>query len=136
MTADPHELRNLAKSPADETNLKRLRQALEQWQKETHDLGSVPESELRERMRPGGIWARVSKPKMTASPASDHSSSATISLTTDTAGASIAYTTEEGEKARWKLYGGQITLDRPARLRAKACRLGFLDSEEVSQRFE
>ena len=39
-----------------------MRSVLEQWQKETKDLGLVPEAELRERMRPGGIWAKVEKP--------------------------------------------------------------------------
>jgi N-sulfoglucosamine sulfohydrolase len=46
-------------------------------------------------------------------------------------GASIAYTTETGEKPRWLLYTGELTLNRPTTLRVKACRLGFLDSDEV-----
>jgi uncharacterized sulfatase len=135
VTSDPHELRNLARSPTHEAELRRLRQALEQWQKDTADLGSVPENELRERMRPGGLWARVSKPKITTG-GSKGSATVMFRVTCETPGASIAYTTETDEKARWNLYSQGITLNRPGRLRVKACRLGFLDSEEASERFE
>ena len=48
----------------------------------------------------------------------------------------MAYTTETGDRARWKLYSQEITLQRPVTLRAKACRLGFIDSPEVVRRFE
>ena len=48
----------------------------------------------------------------------------------------MAYTTEAGDRARWKLYSQEITLKLPVTLRAKACRLGFIDSPEVVQRFE
>ena len=54
VTADPHEVKNLANSERHQSELKRMRQALELWQKETKDLGAIPESDLRERMRPGG----------------------------------------------------------------------------------
>jgi N-sulfoglucosamine sulfohydrolase len=134
VTLDPHELKNLAKSLAHEPDLKRLRQALEQWQKETQDLGSIPENELRERMRPRGVWEQVSKPKITAT--AREGTSVVVRLTCETPGISLAYTTETGERVRWKLYSQEVTLTRPFTLQAKACRLGFLDSPEVEQRFE
>jgi len=65
LSTDPHEVKNLANSEKHQSELIRLRQALEQWQKETKDLGSIPENELRERMRPGGVWAQASMPKIT-----------------------------------------------------------------------
>ncbi|MCI0422999.1 MAG: sulfatase-like hydrolase/transferase [Acidobacteria bacterium] len=135
ITADPHELSNLAKSPAHQSVIQHLRQALEQWQKETKDLGLIPEAELRERMRPGGVWARTLEPKMTERAAKGPAAVA-LSLACETPGASIAYTTEEGDNARWKLYSQEITLKRPVTLRVKACRLGFNDSAEVVRRFE
>ena len=59
---DPHEVRNLAGSAAHQAVLARMRRALDEWQRDTGDLGLVPEAELRERMRPGGVWARVAEP--------------------------------------------------------------------------
>jgi len=133
LNTDPHEVKNLANSRAHQPELQRLRQALEQWQKDTKDLGSIPEDDLRERMRPGGVWAQASQPKITTTAAED-AASVTVRLTCETPGASMAYTTETGD--RWKLYGQEITLKRPVTLRVKACRLGYIDSAEVVRRFE
>jgi uncharacterized sulfatase len=135
LNSDPHEVKNLATSEAHQSELKRLRGALEQWQKETKDLGSIPEDELREQMRPGGVWAQASRPKITTTGA-ESSDSVTVRMACETEGASIAYTTEAGDRARWKLYSQEITLKRPVSLRAKACRLGFIDSPESVQRFD
>ena len=134
LSTDPHEVKNLANSEKHQSELIRLRQALEQWQKETKDLGSIPENELRERMRPGGVWAQASMPKIATT--GDEGVSVTVRLTCETPGASVAYTTEAGDRARWKLYSQEITLKRGVRLRAKACRLGFIDSSEAIQNLE
>ena len=54
---DPHEINNLATSKAHQGVLQRMRKGLEDWRKNTADLGMIPESKLMERMRPGGtIW--------------------------------------------------------------------------------
>jgi uncharacterized sulfatase len=134
LNSDHHEVKNLANSEKHQSDLKRLRRALEVWQKETKDLGAIPEGELRERMRPGGVWAQASQPRITTAGA--HSSTShVVRLTCETPGASIAYATDAGDRARWKLYSGEITLMRPVSLRAKACRLGFIDSPETVQTF-
>lgn len=39
-------------------------------------------------------------------------------------------------QARWLLYAKELTLSRLAVLRVKGCPLGYLDSEEVMQRYE
>ncbi len=44
--ADPFELNNLADDPKHAKKLKELRERLDQWEKETKDLGSTPEPEL------------------------------------------------------------------------------------------
>ena len=49
MNADPHEIHNLADSPAHRSVLKEMREALENWMEQTHDLGAVPERELIRR---------------------------------------------------------------------------------------
>jgi uncharacterized sulfatase len=133
--ADPHEVDDLARSPEHAETLRRLRAELERWMRDTGDLGLVPEDELRERMRPGGVWARAAAPEIEAAPAAA-GGIFKVTLQSATEGASIAYTTEAGDDARWKLYPGELMLAPPAVLRAKACRLGYLDSAEATRRFE
>lgn len=110
-----------------------MRAALDKWRKETKDLGDAPEMELRERMRPGGVWQKVAAPAVSESVAG---SEVKVRLTCATEGASIAYTTDDGEKPRWLLYTGELTLKRPATLRVKACRLGYLDSDKVVKKYD
>jgi uncharacterized sulfatase len=45
---DPHEVRNLAGDPKHRGALERLRRAQETWQRETRDLGLIPEPVLQE----------------------------------------------------------------------------------------
>jgi N-sulfoglucosamine sulfohydrolase len=130
--ADPHEINNLADDPRHQATLKQMRAALDKWQKETKDLGGVPEMELRERMRPGGVWQQVAAPTLSQTAAGD---AVRVKLAVTTEGASIAYTTDSGPKSHWLLYSGEITVKRSATLRFKACRLGYLDSEEKMETF-
>ena len=127
LMADPYEINNLAQSAPHRDTLKRMRGVLDKWQKDTKDLGLVPEAELRERMRPGGKWQQIAPPVITASPDGN------VKLSCATEGASIAYTTEEGKGAHWLLYTKEIMVQKSATLRVKGCRLGYLDSEEVVQ---
>ncbi len=46
---DPHEIKNLASSPAHRAKLEELRGALDRWMEETKDLGAIPETELIQR---------------------------------------------------------------------------------------
>jgi len=130
---DPHEVKNLASSPAHRAVLTRMRQALEAWQKDTGDLGLVPEADLRERMRPGGVWARVAAPAV--KDVQPRAGLVRLSVTSETPGASFAYTTETGDTPRWKLSTGAIELPVPVTVRIKACRLGYLDSEVVTREY-
>jgi N-sulfoglucosamine sulfohydrolase len=43
---DPHEIQNLINSGKHRSKLRELRQALDDWLAETHDLGEIPETEL------------------------------------------------------------------------------------------
>ncbi len=131
--ADPHEINNLAGSPQYQAILKEMRAALDKWRKETKDLGDVPEMELRERMRPGGVWQKVASPTLSENGAG---SAVKVRVACSTEGASIAYTTDAGEKPHWLLYTGELTLNRPATLRVKACRFGYLNSDEVVKKYD
>jgi N-sulfoglucosamine sulfohydrolase len=130
--ADPHEIHNLADDPQHQATLKQMRAALDKWQKDTKDLGSVPELELRERMRPGGVWQQVVAPRLSQTANGD---TVKVKLSCATEGSSIAYTTDGGAKPHWLLYIDELTLKRGATLRFKACRLGYLDSQEGVEKF-
>jgi uncharacterized sulfatase len=128
--ADPHEINNLANDPRHQATLKQMRAALDKWQKETKDLGGAPELELRERMRPGGVWQKVAAPTLSRSASDD---AVKVKLSCATEGSSIAYTTDSGDRPHWLLYTGELTLTRGVTLRFKACRLGYLDSDEKKE---
>jgi hypothetical protein len=111
--------------------LERLRRTLDAWQRETADLGLVPEAELRERMRPGGVWQTVAAPAVTA--VRSPRGTATLTFASDTPGASFVYATGSSAGERWRLAAGPLELTVPVRLRVKACRMGFLDSAVVER---
>jgi uncharacterized sulfatase len=48
VTADPHEIRNLAPMPAHQQKLIELRKAMDEWLKDSKDLGDIPEKKLIE----------------------------------------------------------------------------------------
>jgi N-sulfoglucosamine sulfohydrolase len=135
LAADPHEINNLARDPQHRATLLRMRAAVERWMKEAGDLGLMPETELIERMRPGGVWATTERPVLSLEGGAFDAPVA-VKVSCPTAGASIVYTTEEGERARWRLYSDGIRLTSSARLRVKACRYGYKDSEEVAASYE
>ena len=94
---------------------------------EHHHLGLIPEDELNEQRRPGGKWAVTAKPIITPE-AATFTDAVTVEIACPTEGASIAYTTDDGDKPHWKLYSRPFRFTKPATIRAKACRLGYKDS--------
>jgi hypothetical protein len=82
---DPHEVNDLADDPAYADDLHRLRKALADWQRTYDDLGLVPEEELIERWRPGGVTPTTEPPKVEIVENQ-------IRATCPTPGASIAWT--------------------------------------------
>lgn len=129
--ADPHEVHNLADDWRHRRVLTRMRRALDDWRRETGDLGLIPEHELWEIRRPGGVWARTATPEISA--VMDRGLKWQVTITCATPGASIAWTTSDDEQPRWNLYTGslRLTKEEAARLRARAIRLGYLESDEA-----
>ena len=66
IAADPHETRNLADDPSHAETKRRLRNELQRWRDEYGDLGTVPEVELLDRWRPGGVEPVTDAPVVTA----------------------------------------------------------------------
>lgn len=124
---DPHEVNNLADNWRYRELLQRMRAVMDEWRAETKDLGLIPEAEIWEKRRPGGVWEKTATPEIAWDTNADPS---VVTLTCVTEGASIAYRTESGPDARWLLYHGPFETDA-TQIVAKAIRLGFLESEET-----
>jgi len=146
--ADPYEVNNLAGDPSYEPELRRLREALDQWRTEVGDLGELDEAEMVRRGYPGGerpqtaapLFVPVCEGSYGRRPAPDGASleaPALLQVYCATQGASIAYTLEPGDEARWLLYTRPISLP-PGKtaVRARAIRIGFVESEESVATFE
>ncbi len=137
---DPHQIRNLAEEPAHRAPLERMRTAVTEWMTRIGDQGLINEAEMIQRMWPGGVQPETAQPyivprRSTDAPARQSSIAFTppmeVVVYVPTQGASIAYTTENGPGARWRLYTGPILVDSPMTLRAKAIRYGYKDSAET-----
>ncbi len=123
---DPHEVRNLADEPRYRGVLERMRKVHAKWVKETDDIGLIPEPEFDEMKRPGGQWQKTAEPQFTpfiGGPA--------VAIACPTPGASITYRISGRSKTGWKLYAEPMLLKLDQVLHAKACRIGFKDSNEV-----
>jgi arylsulfatase A-like enzyme len=138
--ADPHQVRDLSAQPAHRATLARMRGAVEAWMTRIGDQGLIDEAEMIQRMWPGGVQPDTARPYIVPRRDTDvPSRPETIALPqpmevvvyAPTQGASIGITTEEGERAGWRLYTGPIRVDRPMTLRAKAIRYGYKESAET-----
>lgn len=56
---DPDEVRNLAALPQHQSTLRRMRKELDQWMREIHDLGLIPESEIAAMAKRYGSEASI-----------------------------------------------------------------------------
>ena len=131
--ADPHEVNNLADDPAYQDVLRQMSEAVDQWMDETGDMGGLPEAQMVERMWPGGVQPTTSPPVLRRfSPGGGTEAPVALRLHCKTQGASIAYTTDQGENPYWHLYHEPLVFNRPVTVRAKAIRYGYEPSEVVS----
>jgi N-sulfoglucosamine sulfohydrolase len=119
---DPFEIRNLAQKSGNEQILIKLRTVLDNWMRETKDLGFTPENELAEMFWPNG------KQPLTALPSIEKNGKQT-SLSCTTPGATIGYRTKA--KDPWKIYSKSVEISPKDSLYVMAHRLGFRTSETV-----
>lgn len=127
IVSDPHEINNLAESPAHREVLERMRGVLDEWIKKTGDLGGIPEDELIERMWPGRKQPVTATPAVETTAASD--SEVTVRITCATEGASIGY--RLGRDGRWLLYTEPVRVAGGTELWTRAVRIGYKPSGEV-----
>ena len=127
LTADPYEVKNLAGLLEYEAVRKRMQDVLTRWMKETGDQGGIPETELKERMWPGG------KQPVTAVPILKSvviDGARGVEITCGTEGASIGYRLD-GSKC-WLVYTGPVHVKAGTVVTAKAIRLGYKPSDDAS----
>ncbi len=139
---DPYEFNNLAGDPRYREILEEMRKALADYQKKYGDRGFVPETEMLEEM-----WGGDTQP-VTAD-VDFRAENGKVSMSCSTPGSSIIYkfhppgkdpaSREEtgqinlssgfSDLTRWQLYTGPVTVPEGMVVRARAERIGYLDSE-------
>ncbi len=124
LQTDPYQLTNLADQPAMTSHLKRLRQQLDTWLTDTHDLGNIPEKELINQW-----WQGRNQPPVTANPQITQSGNH-LQISCATPGASIAYKLTN-QSADWQVYTQSIRVSSPMSVTAIARRIGYGLSAEV-----
>ena len=125
---DPWELKNLAEDPQHAERLITMRQAAEDLQETLGDTGMIPEAVLMEEMKPGGTTPVTGRPSIDI--VGDN-----LTLTCPTDGSSIVYQIKRGDQwGRWNLFTSPIKRPKTAdQIRVKACRLGYQDSEVITE---
>ncbi len=127
--ADPHEVHNLAGDPEHQDRLAAMRGALDDWIVRTGDLGGIGEPEQIERMRGAAIDLATRAPQAKVEKLGG--GRARVTLSSETPGAAIVYSLEDGPDVSWRLYTSPLEIAAPYRLRLQAGRLGHYDSDEV-----
>ena len=145
--ADPHEVHNLAADPDYEPYLQRLRAELDRWQREVGDLGMIPEDVMVGQMYPNGEQPVTLAPFFVVLGGENYGTNdssdggtfqgpAILQMQSNTQGASIAYTFEEGEDVQWQLYHEPLRLPKGDRhVRAQAIRIGYKPSAVAEAMF-
>lgn len=122
--ADPFELHNLAGDPAHKAKLDELREAHEEWERNTIDLGFTPEKEVYLSMWPNGEQPQTKNVTIYF----DRKTS-TVTLRCEDPGASIVYKIGMTEK-RWQLYTGPVAVKEKSEIVGTAIRYGYKQSAE------
>jgi arylsulfatase A-like enzyme len=144
---DPFELNNLANDVEYRETLQRLRGVLDAWRRDVGDWGDVGEEQMVAQWWPGGAQPRtaapifvpinVENPGIEAAPeGGTFQAPLLVQLHCATQGASLGYSFEEGENPRWHLYTQPLRLPAgKTRVRAKAIRIGYVESKETEASF-
>jgi hypothetical protein len=144
--SDPFEINNLAQDPSHHATLERLRSVQADWQQEFGDWGLTPEAQMVASWYPNGdqavtappIFIPIAADNLGATPSTGQIFAGPLQLQLHcaTQGASIAYTSQTGTDVHWQLYSEPLTLPKgETTLRAKAIRIGYQESAEVTATF-
>ncbi|MGY5354933.1 sulfatase family protein [Wenyingzhuangia sp. IMCC45467] len=130
---DPHNLYNLASNTAYASELKKMRTALDDFQKNRKDYGAQLESELIESMWPNFIQPQTEKVEIIIAKEQ-------VQLNCKTSGASVAYMVSDVEITAvhfdlpWRLYTKPFNVKKGQYIYAIAQRIGYKESEVFKQK--
>jgi N-sulfoglucosamine sulfohydrolase len=135
---DPHEVNNLASDPKYKDVLQRMRRIHAKWERETGDIGLIPEPVFDEMERPGGVYQKTAEPVFWAPKRQPGEAARRVTIACPTTGSSIVYRISgDGQtNSSWRLYTKSVWLIKGKALHAKACRIGFKDSKQVKFNFD
>lgn len=120
LNQDPYELNNLAASSEHRDTLAHMRDVLEHWMEDTHDLGRIPEQELIAKWLPSGKQPQLSPLQIMEKEGKIH----VLSTKSD---ATILWKTPQDSV--WTIY--TEPLPSASSFLAKAQRIGFMESEPI-----
>jgi N-sulfoglucosamine sulfohydrolase len=119
---DPYEVHNLSRDPAHAGILRRMQNALSDWQQRAGDMGDEPEDKMVARIQPGAEQQVTPAPKFSVE-------KGRVKITPAAEGYSVAYRLDEGG---WRVYSGPIALQGHKNIEAKAVRYGWKESDLVT----
>ena len=123
---DPYEIHDLAKDPAYESTLKKMRMVCENWIVDINDTGLISEETLIAKFHPEGFQPQTGAVQV-------KKQNNNIELFSSTIGASIGYKIlKDGvnpDNISWMIYAEPMTLHPDEKLFAIAHRIGYLPSE-------
>ncbi|MCB0686059.1 MAG: sulfatase [Saprospiraceae bacterium] len=124
---DPDEIHDLSKDPRYQDKIKELSDAMDQWLQDINDTGLIPETELIDKLWPGGVQPMTQAPVI-------KSIENKITIHCDTEGASIGFKIieDDEEPDAWQVYTEPILLKEGQHLKTVAQRIGYHISEETS----
>lgn len=125
---DPYELNNLADNPKHQAKLKELRAKCQAWVSSFEDTGLMPETDLKEKLRPGGEELKVVAPKITIN-------ENTVTLSCETEAATIGYKINNNSPNAddWQIYTQPFELEKGDTLRVVGDRIGYRYSAIVEE---
>ncbi|QOD61983.1 sulfatase-like hydrolase/transferase [Polaribacter haliotis] len=132
---DPYQINNLSENPEYASVLEEMRETSKNHYADRKDFGFTPEAEMIDTM-----WPNNTQPTTNSVVIKKDNDKVTLSSTTK--GASIAYLISDNanEKlnydSKWQLYSTPITVEKGKTLYTVAQRIGFKQSEIVSQKAE
>ncbi len=121
LSADPLELNNLAENTSFKLVLARLRTELSSWQARVQDWSDVDEVVMVARFQPEQVTPTTAEPQVRVQ-------DGVVTLHANTPGASMGY---QIGKQPWQVYDKPFRVSAGDRVRAKAVRYGWEESDEI-----
>ncbi len=141
-TKDPFQVNNLSEDPKYHEKLVSMRNILNEWRKETGDMGDISEDQMVNNMWPNGEQPITRQPYFILNAKEDRASKliekdtvylsapAEIKIYSPSQGASIGFSGTGKDEDGWQFYKGPLHFnnDTIVTLHAKAIRYGYKES--------